>query len=242
MGDRGHLLRALSAALPAIACAGCLDFVEPELPERGAPAVAQISVVLTDSAQLTVTGTLAPGFDDDGLRRDVLDARISAAGEPFEPVDTLADGSFRYATSRQVEPGAMETSIEIRAPRVASTGPGAIVNWPGLRRLDADTVARAPDGSLRLHVDTVPSGPLAEPRPGTRQWFLTLAGEEGTFRLSADGPPPEELEIPARWVPDGPVSVRLIYQQSARVQLEPDYVSVITLDLRVHWTIPEQEP
>lgn len=242
MGDRGHLLRALSAALAAIACAGCLDFVEPELPERGAPAVAQVAVVLTDSASLTVTGTLAPGFDDDGLRRDVLDARVAAAGDLFEPSDTLADGSFRYATTRPFEPGAMETTIEIRTPRVASTSPNVIVNWPGLRRLDGDTVRRGPDGSVRLHVELVPAGPLAEPRPATRQWFLTLAGEEGTFRLSADGPPPTELDIPARWLPDGRVSARLIYQQSARVQPEPDYVNLITLDLRVHWTIPSMEP
>lgn len=226
--------------MAAAGLASCLDFVEPELPERGAPAVARISVVLTDSGAVALNGTLAPGFDDDGLRRVVRDASVTAAGEVFLPTDTAADGSLVYVSGRAVALDVMGREVQIRGQVVEPSLVAPLVTWPGLRTPDPDTVRRGPDGSLRLHVETVATMSQPEPAPSTSQWFLTLTGADNTFRLSADGPPPEELEIPAQFVPAGPVAARLIYQQSATLQVAPTYLSLIMLDLRIHWTIPAE--
>lgn len=214
--------------------AGCLDFVEPELPERGAPAVAQISVVLSDSGALSVNATVAPGFDDDGLRREVLDATIATAGYTVSP-DTLESGDLRYAVTLAVDTAVTARAIDIRGPRVAGTTGIPLVRWPTVGRADGDTVSVEADGTLRLHVRVEEDA--GAPAPDTRQWFLTLAGDSTTFRLGSDEPPPEELEIPARWVPAGVVSARLIYQQSATLRIGENYVSLLTLDMRLHWTI-----
>lgn len=238
MGDRGDLLRALSTAVVVAGCAGCIDFVEPELPERGAPAVARIAVVLNDSGALALDGTLAPGFDDDGLRRRIADPTVVAAGETFTPSDTTDDGALRYHADEPIDPVLAHGTIEIRAPRPAPAGAAPAVTWPGMHRLDRDTVMREPDGSVRLHIELGPE-PASGPAPEIRQWFLNLAGEASTFRLGGDGPPPAELDIPARFIPAGEIAARLSYQQSATLRAGEVYVALITLDVRVHWVVVE---
>ncbi len=236
MGDRGHILRALSATLVAWQAAGCIDFVEPELPDRGAPAVAQLTVVVSDSGALFLTGEVAPGIAASGLRRALLDDGVRAGGLVLPPTDTTLGGGRRYNVRRNVDPALVASVIEIQAPRVSSTAAAPTVRWPGLRRVDANTVARVAAGELRLHVAS--TGTAAGTAPEIRQWFLTLFGDRGTFRLGADGPPPDTLVIPARWVPEGPfVRVRLIYQQSGRVSGDAQYVGLMVLDVRLHWTV-----
>jgi hypothetical protein len=222
------------AALAALG-AGCVDFVEPELPGRDVPAVARITVALSDSGSLTVNGTVAPGFDDEGLRRALLDATIAAAGYVVAPDDTLESGDFAYASTIAVDTALSAPTIEIRGPTVAGMGGAPVVRWPTVWRADGDTVTLEADGSLRLHVGGADAE--AVPDADIRQWFLTLAGDSTTFRLGSDGPPPEELDIPARWVPANAESARLIYQQASTLRIGDDYVSLVTLDLRMHWTL-----
>ena len=238
MGDRGDLLRALSVAAVAAGCAGCIDFVEPELPERGAPAVAHIAVVLLDSGVLALNGTLAPGFDDDGLRRRIADPTVAAAGAVFAPLGTARDGSLQYSAEEPIDPAVATGLVEIRGPRPEAVAAAPLIAWPGMGRADRDTVMREPDGSVRLHVERAPE-PATGPPPEIRQWFLNLAGEESTFRLGGDGPPPAELDIPGRFIPEGPVAARLSYQQSATLRSGEIYVALITLDVRVHWVVVE---
>jgi hypothetical protein len=75
-----------------------------------------------------------------------------------------------------------------------------------------------------------------------RQWFLTLRGDSGVFRLSADGLPAETTVVPAQWVPGaGPgssVAVNLLYFQAAsRTGAAGDYVVSMTLNVTVGWTV-----
>ena len=226
--------------------AGCIDFVEPELPERGAPAVAEISVLVSDSGDLAVSGAMTPGFASDGLRRVVTNGSVRAGTYSIPPVDTLGNGGLRYGSSQVVDATFMRGDVLVRAPAVSRTDGTPIVLWPGLARLDPDTIFLRADGSLVLRAAT--SGPIVDlfmsPPPDTRQWFLTLSGNTGVFRLGSDGEPPDSLVIPPHWVPasDGRVDARLIFQQSGIVRVAQTYLALISLDLRVHWTVLPAEP
>jgi len=239
VGDRVHLLRALSAAL-GLSAAACLDFVEPDLPERGAPAVAQINVVVTDSGKLSVQAEVAPGIDASGFRRTLVDEDVRAAGHSIAPHDTTDAGGRRYAATLSVGRELVASAIEIMAPSITHTSVIPSVRWAGLERLDPDTIALEPDGSLRLHV-----AERADPTvgaPATRQWFLTLFGDDNNVRIGSNGVPPDTLVVPAHWIPNAEetVVVRLIYQQSAQVNADTPYIGLITLDLRLHWTVTMQ--
>ena len=237
MGDRVHILRALIGVL-GLVTAGCLDFVEPDLPERGAPAVAQISVIVSDSGTLALQAEVAPGIDASGFRRTLINDEVQAAGYSIAPRDTTAGGGRRYASTVSVARDRVANTIEIVAPSITHTSVAPAVRWVGLQRLDPDTVTLGPDGSLRLHVIERPDPTVGAP-PDTRQWFLTLIGDNNNFRLGSNGPPPEALVVPAHWIPEAEESVvvRLIYQQSAQLNAETPYIGLITLDLRVHWTV-----
>ena len=237
MGDRVHLLRALTGAL-GLVTAGCLDFVEPDLPELGAPAVAQISVLVSDSGRLAVQGEIAPGIDASGFRRTLVNDDVRAAGFSIAPRETTDAGGKLYESTVSVARDLVSSTIEIVAPSISHTTVSPAVRWAGLHRLDPDTVALEPDGSLRLRAVERADATVGAP-PDTRQWFLTLIGDDNNFRLGSNGPPPDTLVVPARWIPAAQESVvvRLIYQQSAHLNAETPYIGLITLDLRVHWTV-----
>jgi hypothetical protein len=218
--------------------AGCLDFVEPDLPELGAPAVAQISVVVSDSGRLAVQAEIAPGLDASGLRRTLINDDVRAAGFSIVPLETTDAGATRYASTVTVARDLVASTIEIVAPSISHTSVSPTARWAGLQRLDPDTVELESDGSLRLHAIERPDATVGAP-PDTRQWFLTLIGDDNNFRLGSNGAPPETLLVPAHWIPEAAQSVvvRLIYQQSAQLNADTPYIGLITLDLRVHWTV-----
>jgi hypothetical protein len=218
--------------------AACLDFVEPDLPERGAPAVARISVVLSDSGSIDVEGEIAPGIDDSGVRRTLVQEDVRAAGLSFAPGDTTPGGGRLYASRRQIGPDQVAGAIEVFTPAITHTTAAPAIRWAVLRRFDADTVTTEEDGSLRLRATELADPTLGAP-PDTRQWFLTLIGDDNNFRLGADGPPPDTFVVPARWIPtaDETIVVRLIYQQSARLDADSLYIGLITVDQRVHWIV-----
>lgn len=235
MGDRGDLLRALILALPL---AGCFDFVEPDLPQRGAPAVARLTVSLSDSGTVSLDGLVAPGLAADGFPREVRDPTVIAVDLPFLPADSADD--LRYSETRTIDPGLLAAPGIIRGPELARTRGTPTLRFRGLARLDGDTVALEADGSLRLHMEVGTVGAVAD----VRQWFLTLTGDTMVFRLSSDGPPPPVIDVPARWVPgDAPfVTARLIYQQSSRIQTVVDYIGLYVQNLELHWIVRTDRP
>ena len=220
-----------------LAIGGCLDFVEPELPERGAPAVLQLAVRLREMNEVEVEGRLVPGLDEAGIRRRLADERVRVMGRELSPDSTSVTGTRVYRAAWAA--GSAETAgpIEARGPGMADLGSAPEFRWFALQREGAAELALEAGADLPLTVAL--SRGEADPEPGIRQWFLTLASGDEVFRLSADGPPPATILVPAHWVPGGDsVAVSLIYQQASRVEMPSGaYIALFSLDTRVSWTV-----
>lgn len=220
-----------------LALGGCIDFVEPELPERGAPAVLQLAVRLRDMAGVEVEGRLVPGLDEAGIRRRLEDERVHVMGRDLGPDSTSGTGTRVYRAGWSAGVAGTAGPIEARAPRVAGLGPAPGLRWYALQRDGPAELALAPGADLPLAVVLSPGVP--DPEPDIRQWFLTLTSGGQVFRLSSDGPPPATILVPAHWVPEGDsVAASLIYQQSAKVEMPAGgYIALFSLDARVSWTV-----
>lgn len=242
MGNRGHLLRPLSVCLAAGALAGCLDFVEPELPQRGAPAVARLVVVVSDSGRLTVSGETVPGFDEDGFRRRFADPTVRVGSLTFQPEGESAAGALMFGSAVAIAGSAVTDTFALLPPVVQGIGERPMVRWAGAGRMGPDTLRLSEAGGVRLALRVAPE-PAGSPPPETRQWFLTLTGDEGAFRLSADGPPPDTIDVPAHFVPSfaDTLQVRLVYQQSGTVRSVVRYLGLFTLDVRLHWIVRRRD-
>ncbi len=255
MGDGGDLPGALrrSAALGAlVACAGvagCIDFVEPDLPDLGAPAVIEATIRLTDRGTVDVDARLVPGLGADGFRRELSGNALEVLGRALEPDSVQSNGTRRYLASWSTDPGVVGQTVSLRAPAVkAVTAPPPAMDWVAVERAGPDSLGLEAGQDLSLRV-RVGSSPL-QPKPAIRQWFLRLGGKDGAFNISADGPPPDTIFVPARWIPAGDsIEARLIFSQSVNLQDPPgDYLGLITLDTRLFWTVrvrasgPQEKP
>jgi hypothetical protein len=229
----------LIAALLAVA--GCIDFVEPELPERGAPAVLQLTVRFLATGTTEVDGRLVPGLDEAGVPRRVTDARLRVLGHELEPDATTSAGTRVYRADWPGGAADAAGPITARGPGVEGlAAPG--IRWYALHHDGPASLTLAADSDLRLTV-AVTAG-VAEPEPDIRWWFLTLSDSTRVFRLGADGAPPDTILVPARWVPAGDsLSAALSYQQSARIESQSEhYVGLFTLDTRVSWVVRRAAP
>ena len=238
MGTGSHVLRALTLA--SLCLAGCIDFVEPDLPARGAPAVLQLTVRLLETDTTTVEARLVPGLDEAGVPRRVTDSRLRVLGRDIEPTGTSSSGTRAYL---EAWPGA---GADAAGP-IEASGPGMedlaspTIRWYAMRRPGPAAVSLGPGADLRLTVNVIDG--VAEPEPEIRWWFLTLSDSAGAFRLGGDGEPPDTIVVPARWVPSGDsVAALLIYEQSARVDAVGDYVGLVSLDARASWVIRRAAP
>jgi hypothetical protein len=216
---------------------GCIDFVEPELPERGAPAVLQLAVRLREASAVEVEARLVPGLDEAGARRRVDDDRIQVLGRNLSPDSITSAGTRVYRTAWTADVGAATGPIEARGPRIEGLAAAAAFRWYALTRSGPAELPLGSGDDLALPVAVAPG--TADPEPDIRQWFLTLGSREGVFRLSADGPPPATILVPARWVPPGDsVAVSLTYQQTAKVERPgAGWIALFQLDARVAWTV-----
>ncbi|MGH7505043.1 MAG: hypothetical protein ACRELX_05315 [Longimicrobiales bacterium] len=237
MGARIHVPRALIAAA-LTAAGGCIDFVEPDLPQRGAPAVVQAFLRAAGDGTLVVEATLAPGLDEDGFRRSVLRETLLVADSAIAPSEVARNGTRSYAAKWTANDVVPEGVVRFEAPLIADVASPPSLSWPGIRRLDGDTVVLKPGEALGLRIAT---GGIEDPVPELRQWMLQLSGEDGAFRIGADGFPPDTIVVPARWLPapdSGRITARLSYTRSGTVRPVPgDYVGLLLLDLRLNWTI-----
>lgn len=228
----------------ALLVAGCIDFVEPDLPLRGAPAVIDATIRIFDTGRLEVSGTLAPGLDDGGLLRMLTRDSLHAAGFDVAASAVADNGSRTYALERDVSPDLVAGEIVFRAPGVEGVSAPPAARWHAARRLDPDTLVISTAGDLHLHIDS--SLGDFDPAVDIRQWFLTLDGGDDEFRLSANGPPPDTIIVPPRWLPaapEGSIEARLTYFQSARIgDIDADYIALFTLDARLRWVLVVDPP
>jgi hypothetical protein len=235
---RRRAVLALVAALAAGSVSACLDFVEPEIPHAGAPATLNVSLLVFNERTAALTARLEAGFDGVGLPRRVLDETLRLSGQSLQPVQRLEDGALLYETTRAVTPAEVLGPITVVPPSVTGTTPPPAPTWLGMRRVGPDTLDLVAGTDLVLELEVAAGGTAV-----IRQWFLELVGIEGSaVRLSADGPPPERLVVPAIWVPapagDGAVNARLTYIQT-ETTAGPfgDYVVSASLQIRLSWVV-----
>jgi hypothetical protein len=226
-----------------IVLAGCFDFVEPDLPESGAPVVLQAATHLTETGRLHFTATLAPALSLEGFLRRVPNDTIVVHGIRLSP-DSLARNGSRYYDETRVLPELLGRPLLLAAPRVPEVVAQApAVRWESVRAL-ADTIVVAANQDLVLRVQLV--GTPSDPQPQQRQWAVDLVAEDFVFRIGADGAPPDSIRIPSYWIPtdrDGQIDAYLTYFLSGIYRPPPgDFVTILTADTRIRWTVHVAAP
>ncbi len=234
MTRRSPAIAALVLALPL---AGCIDFVDPNLPLPGA-AVLQVNVHLLGNLTFSMEATLQPGLAPSLEFRTVPNDTLVVNGQPVAPTTVHHNQARDYSTTLPLP--AEIGPVTVQAPAVTGiAGRPPLLSWYGVRRLDPDTVLVAPGGDLHLHVDAS-AGPGVPP-PRNRQWFLQLFAGGHMFQLGADGPPPPDLHVPAEFVaPDslGPITASLTVLYSAQMTTASgDYLVNSQFDQHVYWTV-----
>jgi len=236
MRSTGLVRRASLAAI--LLLPSCIDFIEPDLPDRGAPAVIQATLRLLDDSILQVDARLAPGFDEVGLGRRITRETLRVAGRDVPPDSVLRNGTHVYRTDLDVAPLALG-AIVFEAPVVRDVASPPAARWFPVRRAGADSLELAIGEDLVL--TTAPADGSPEPPPTIQQWTLSLVAGGARFTIAASGVPPDTIVIPARWLPGSPngaILARLVYQQTADLRAPPgDYIGLITFDTRIGWTI-----
>ncbi len=215
---------------------GCLDFADPILPSRGAAAVASARVSVTNQGSVELSLHLLPGLDSAGVPRDVSSRHARLLDRTVEP-DSVTRREWIYHAMWMTEPGNVIGPIVFEAPTVRNVAAPPSIVWYGVRRIDPDTLHLDAGADLRLRLDA--NAGASQPSPSQRQWVVTLATDNGVFRLGADGVPPDTILVPSRWIPPGdPLRVQMIWTQTADIRQPPgDYIGLVTLDARVSWTV-----
>jgi hypothetical protein len=234
------MTRVLPALSLALLCAGCWEFVDPEFPEVGAPAVMQVSAFVTEDGRANITGVLLPGVREGGFQRLVPDDTLRILGLKLAPENVERTGRRTYRFDGEIGRRPLEGALTIDAPVVNGvTGPPPHISWFGIRKLDPDTIRWRRGTELVLHVDTTLAPSL--PPPQIQYWFLEMRAGARVFGVSANGLPRTQLHIPGDWVPassDSTVSATLTFFQSG-VQKSPsnDYIGSIDVNVQVRWII-----
>jgi hypothetical protein len=246
VGAGSHLSRALirragrtgAVAVVAAAFAACIDFVDPNIPDAGGPAVISATSVISERGTIDVRAVLNPGLDLAGIRRIVPDPGLAVNDTVIAPDRIQRDGDRIYQSLFAFDVATGRVAVRFLAPPVPGiAAPPPTAHLVGIRRMGPDTLRIASGSDLLIRLAREPG--TSEPEPLSRQWFLTLAADTAEFRLGGNGPPPDTILVPARFIPAGDsLEVRLIYQQLAEAQAPPgDYVGVFTLDTRLFWTV-----
>lgn len=217
---------------PTLSCPGCITSEYTRIPT---PAVTG-----PDTTVAWLEGTLDPGTDLSGETRTVLDGAPRVLGVSVAPADTTALGRRHYA-SRWTLPGDSVGPVVLEAPRVAALSPpDPVVHWSVPWSQSADTVRLAPGQDLPL-VLTVRPDTASRPAPNFENWQVEVSGTRG-FRIGADGPPPDTLVIPARFLPPSPDST-LVARMSIVEGITPapgqNYQIVFALSVALAWIIVE---
>jgi hypothetical protein len=227
----------VAALVQLVACD--IDFVEPDLPERGAPAVFEATLRTINGTSMELEARLAPGLDESGLRRSLLRESVRLNGSDVLPDSVLRNGTRVYRATLLLP--ASTRPITLEAPRVEDvTATIPVVRWFEVMRQGRDTVDVAPGNDLVLTVDT--TGIALVPPPAIRQWVVLLRGDGDEFlTIGANGTPPDSIVVPARFIPlsaSGSLTARLVHQQTMTLRPAPgDEIAQVTLDATIAWTV-----
>ncbi len=232
--------RALSRACAlatVLAVAGCIDFVDPNLPRPGTPLL-QLSVHFLGTGQLALDATLQPGLAPSLEFRTVPNDSLLVNGRPLAPTTVHHNQARDYSATLPLP--APVGPVTVAAPLVTGIPdrPPPLV-WFGVRRLDPDTVVLPSGADLHLHVDAS-AGPGVPPPIG-RQWFLQLFAGGHMFQLGADGLPPPDLHVPIEFLPAdslGTFQASLLVLYSGQLDTaRGDYLVNAQFDQHVIWTV-----
>lgn len=232
-------MRSVRSFALLLAVAGCYDFVEPDFPEAGAPAVLQATAFRDIAGNISITAQLVPGLAIGGIQREIPNDTLEIYGLRLTPKEIKKNGTRIYGFEGPALVAATFPFV-LAAPGVAGViGPPPRAQWFPVRKTDGDTIVWKRGSELVLHVDTALG--VSTPTPPIRQWFLELRGADRSFRVSSDGPPPLTLRIPPEWVPavnTQTFPVFLSYFQSGQQQSpNRDYIGIISFNTQMRWTI-----
>lgn len=228
----------------ALLLAACIDFAEPVIPDRRAPAVLNVNVRPFDTGVLQIDGSLSPGRDSLGFQRAVPSPFIAVNNFTAQPQTISEQGSRSYSAVFAIPRNQTLGPFDMVFPVVNDVGQLPNVRWFGLQKLDPDTVRPLRGEDVVLRLDT--AAEQSNPPNRFRQWFVEIRAGVTAFRISGDGPVPLRLRIPAEFVPPSPdnrASVSLIYFQTAQLRSPPGtYLANVTLDTRLQWVIAFRTP
>jgi hypothetical protein len=237
-------------ALASVSLAGCLDFLDPNLPPPG-PAVAQVALFLEDQTSATsvdVRVSVIPGMGQSGDFRKIPNDTLIVNGSKVSATTVHNNGTRDYQTTL-VLPGPPQAGaagpVVLEVPAIAGIDEAPPeLRWYALRRLDVpDSVALTPAGDLFLHVDT--TKPPETPVPANPQWVLQLSTPAHAFQLGADGLPPTTLHVPAEFIPADTFSfltASLLIAHGARLTPGAEYILNASLSQRLNWTVLRKAP
>lgn len=232
------MARALTLLILALGCSACFDFIAPEFPEAGAPALFHVTAFVEEQ-QLRVDATLAPRLDRFGFERPVPDDTVRVNGLPMVPNDTAPAGVRTYSQTWSPAPASIANGLEIVAPAVVGIeAQPPRFHWYAAEGVGTDTMTIMAGEPIILRLNPDPG--VSDPAPSFRQWFLTLQSGSRTLRISADAPPPPVLTIPKEFVPTDSGTVRVLLSDRQTVSLRPapgDYIGIVAVDTRLRWTI-----
>jgi hypothetical protein len=224
------------------AAGACIDFVEPELPFRGAPPHFEGVLRVWNDGSAGADGALTPGYDDYAVLRVIERETLRALNRAVPPTTVTADGTRVYNDRWTTTRDSVAGMLVFEAPPVAGVTSRPGFRWSGIATPQDDTLTLSAGADLALVVETAT---LEDPEPTTRQWLLSLAGATGTLRIGADGIPPDTLLVPARFLPEpdgGHFAATLSYTRALGSAQPSDYTGVVTLDARIRWIVRIADP
>lgn len=230
----------LSAILLLSLCsAACWDFVEPDFPEAGAPAVLSGSTFLDENGRAQISMVLAPGLTVGGLQRGVLNDTLVIFGMKLAPKEVRKNGSREYAFIGDVGGSAISQPFDVLAPQVEGVTRPPAIHWFGIRKAGPDTISWREGTDLILSIDTTLAPSI--PAPQIQQWFLDLRGGDRPFRVSSDGLPPANLRVPAEWVLSRGTEVLAVtltyFQSGQQLSATRDYMTNVSFTVILRWVV-----
>ena len=226
---------------------GCFDFVEPDLPEAGAPAVLQTTISTDETGRFQAGALLVPSLTVEGLNRRIPDDTLRVSGFKLVPSAVRKNDTREYALATTLpDPATRLRPIRVQAPLVTGVvAQPPSVDWFALERADPDTVIARANQDLELHLIVEPG--QSQPQPNQRLWNLDLVGEDSLiFRIGAQGLPPATLRIPSYWIPasrNGHLAAYLTYHLTGTYRPTPgDYIHVMNATQRIRWNVRLANP
>lgn len=234
-------MKRLIPLLVALASAGCLDFAEPDLPDIGAPAILEANISLRADGTFVVNANLVPGLTVDALTRSFPQGdSIVVYGHAIKPHTTTAAERRMYNFGDSAGARLFDRPLTLEAPMVEDVR--AIprpISWRTARRAGPDTVVARRGDDLVLPVGR--TGTAHSITPQREEWILFLTTESQTYRVGANGPPPDSIVVPARWIPtptNGKVRLLLWHSLNTTLREFPgDYILNLSALVEVGWNL-----